>query len=62
MYDKRLIEFNFKLLNNILNCYSFHYKCKSRSGAKCEFCPCENEDINHLIFFIALLNKDCGKS
>lgn len=49
-HDKRLSEFNYKLLNNILNCNSFQYKCKSRSNAKCEFCPCEKEDIKHLIF------------
>lgn len=50
MYDKRLSEFNYKLLNNILNCNSFQYKCKSRSNANCEFCPCEKEDIKHLLF------------
>lgn len=50
MYDKRLSEFNYKLLNNILNCNSFQYKCKSRSNANCELCPCEKKDIKHLLF------------
>ncbi|XP_062574193.1 uncharacterized protein LOC134236030 [Saccostrea cucullata] len=50
MYDKRLSEFNYKLLNNILCCNSFLQKCKLRENAKCEFCGNENENIKHLIF------------
>lgn len=49
-YDKRLSEFNYKLLNNILCTNSFLQKCKLRQNAECDYCDISNEDIKHLIF------------
>lgn len=51
--DEPLGEFNYKLLNNILN----FFKCKK---ILCKSCQWENEDIKLFIFF-AFLYKDCGK-
>lgn len=50
MYDKRLSEFNYKLLNNILCTNSFLQKCKLRQNAECDYCDISNKDIKHLIF------------
>lgn len=50
IYDKRLSEFNYKLLNNILCTNSFLQKCKLRQNAECDYCDISNEDIKHLIF------------
>lgn len=52
--DEPLGEFNYKLLNNILN----FFKCKK---ILCKSCQWENEDIKLFIFF-AFLYKDCGKN
>ena len=49
IYDKRICEFNYKLLNNTLCCNSFLFKCKYRASALCNMCD-EIEDIRHLIF------------
>lgn len=51
MYDKRLSEFNYNLLNDILCSTSFLQKCKIRQNAKCDYCDISNEDIKHLIFY-----------
>lgn len=49
IYDKRICEFNYKMLNNTVCCNSFLFKCKYRSSASCNMCS-ENEDVKHLIF------------
>ena len=50
MYDKRLSEFNYKLLNNILCSNLFLEKYKIRLNAKCDHCDQESEDIMYLIY------------
>ena len=49
MYDTRISEFNYKLLNNTLCCNSFLFKCKYRSSDKCNMCN-DTEDIKHLLY------------
>ena len=50
MYDKRLSEFNYKLLNNMLCFNLFLEKCKIRLNAKCDHCDEDSDDIMHLIY------------
>ena len=57
MYDKRLSEFNYKLLNNILCCNLFLEKCKIRLNAKCDHCDEDSEDIMHLIYGCHNVNR-----
>lgn len=49
IYDKRICEFNYKILNNTVCCNSFLLKCKYRSSAACNMCS-ETENVKHLIF------------
>lgn len=49
MFDKRLNEFNYNLVNNIWCANSFLQKCKLRQNAKFDYCD-KNEDIKHFIF------------
>ena len=59
MYDKRLSEFNYKLLNNILCCNLFLEKCKIRLNAKCDHFDEDtcSEDIMHLIYGCHNVNR-----
>lgn len=47
--DKKLFDFNFKLLNNIIPCNLYLSKI-SNKGEKCEKCG-QVENIEHMIFF-----------
>ena len=49
MPDKRLAEFNYKLLNNILCNKAFLGKCKQDTHSQCNMCMI-NEFSKHLIF------------
>ncbi len=50
IYDKKVGEFNYKMLNNILCCNLYLHKCKLRASANCEHCQNDVENIKHLIF------------
>lgn len=50
MYFKILSEFYYLLLNYILNCNFYLYKCKLRFYVKYDFYFWKNEDIKYIIF------------
>ena len=47
--DKKLAEFNYKVLNNILSCKYNLYKWKIMQDPYCDICG-ETQDILHLLF------------
>ena len=57
MYDKRLSEFNYKLLNNTLCCNLFLEKCKIMLNAKCDHSDKDSEDIMHIIYGYHNVNR-----
>jgi hypothetical protein len=50
MYEKKVAEFNFKLLNNILCNKIFLKKIKKTESEMCELCKNHIEDNEHLIY------------
>ena len=50
IYDKRVCEFNYKLLNNLLCCNLSLFRCKIRVTKHCENCNHDVENVQHLIF------------
>ena len=47
--DKKIAEFNYKVLHNILPCNVNLVRWKKAENKKCMFCK-EDEDIPHLLF------------
>lgn len=45
MYCKRLLEFKYSLLNNILSSNSHLQKCILRQNSKCDTFDISNEDV-----------------
>lgn len=50
MEDKKIAEFNYKLLNNILCNNLYLSKWNSQVNKKCKVCQNDTENIRHLIF------------
>ena len=53
MHDKKLAEFNYKVLNNILSCGSNLKKWKKQENDQCEICK-QTDDVLHLVVFCNL--------
>ena len=49
MHEKVIAEFNYKLLNGLLNCNLSVSKWNKQISPKCELCNCD-DDIKHLLF------------
>ena len=47
--NRKLAEFNYKLINDILSNYSFLFKIKARNNPNCSFCN-DTENSKHLLF------------
>ena len=50
IYDKRVCEFNYKLINNLLCCNLSLNRCKIRPTKHCDYCKHDVENMRHLIF------------
>ena len=50
IFDKKVAEFNFKLLNNLLCNNIFLRKIKKSESDLCQYCKAYSEDNEHLIF------------
>ena len=57
MYDRRLSEFNYKFLNNILCFYLFLENCTLRLNAKCDHFDEDSEDLMHLFYGCHNVNR-----
>ena len=50
--DKKISEFNFKLLNNFLACKTNLFKWKIMNNSQCDYCGKE-ESVEHMLFLCA---------
>ena len=56
MHDKKLAEFNFKVLHNIVACGSLIARWDKNINAKCDYCGHE-ENTEHMLFNCARINN-----